>query len=298
MRGRLRSTATGALVVGACLAGWALAAPRPPAHALANCDTTTAAVDASESQVLALVNEQRSAAGLGTLRPSPSLSRATAWKSEDRSTSWGAGLSHTDSLGRSPSTRAGQCGYPNWVGENIAYGFPTPMSVVEAWMGSAGHRANILNRSYVVAGVGYSEGAWTMDFGTSDDSGVAPGPAATDKPTATKTPRQATATPTAPPTVSPVPTAPSTAVPGPTAPWGDGVVMELRAGVNLVTFAAAPMPVDEAVSSLAGTVENVWSWEVESGRWEAWAPGDAPALTLFPGQAYFLRLRADATWTY
>jgi uncharacterized protein YkwD len=39
--------------------------------------------------------------------------------------------------------------------ENIAAGFPTPQSVVAAWMNSSGHRANILNCELTETGVGY-----------------------------------------------------------------------------------------------------------------------------------------------
>ena len=41
------------------------------------------------------------------------------------------------------------------AGENIAYGYSTPQAVVNAWMNSSGHRANILNSSYKQIGVGY-----------------------------------------------------------------------------------------------------------------------------------------------
>ena len=52
------------------------------------------------------------------------------------------------------------------AGENIAMGYPTPGAVVDGWMNSEGHRANILNPSFTVIGVGYvSEGNyWTQMF--------------------------------------------------------------------------------------------------------------------------------------
>jgi hypothetical protein len=168
--------------------------------ALANCDTSTGSMDAAENQVLALVNEARTGAGLPALLASPGLARAAAWKSEDRSSSYGGGLSHTDSLGRSPSARGADCGYPGQVAENIAYGYPSPASVVDAWMGSPGHRANILNTYYVVAGVGYADGAWTLDFGIVNDSSAAPPPVAT---------------PTSPPPPPPPPSPPATPSPLP-----------------------------------------------------------------------------------
>ena len=52
------------------------------------------------------------------------------------------------------------------AGENIAMGYPTPEAVVDGWMNSEGHRANILNPSFTVIGVGYVEQGhyWTQMF--------------------------------------------------------------------------------------------------------------------------------------
>ena len=41
------------------------------------------------------------------------------------------------------------------AGENIAAGYSTPEAVVEGWMNSKAHRANILNANYSKIGVGY-----------------------------------------------------------------------------------------------------------------------------------------------
>jgi len=53
-----------------------------------------------------------------------------------------------------------------YAGENIAYGQRTPQAVVNAWMNSSGHRANILNANYTQIGVGYvADGNyWTQMF--------------------------------------------------------------------------------------------------------------------------------------
>lgn len=55
------------------------------------------------------------------------------------------------------------------AGENIAYGQPTPQAVMNAWMNSAGHRANILGASYTYIGVGAAKNSqgviyWTQEF--------------------------------------------------------------------------------------------------------------------------------------
>ena len=49
------------------------------------------------------------------------------------------------------------------AGENIAKGYSTPERVVDAWMNSPGHRANILNPSYTMIGVGYVYDPYTTD---------------------------------------------------------------------------------------------------------------------------------------
>lgn len=64
--------------------------------------------------------------------------------------------SHTGRDGSTALERIARTGYhPEATGENIAAGQPSPASVVEAWMNSEGHRANILNCDFQEIGVGY-----------------------------------------------------------------------------------------------------------------------------------------------
>ena len=53
-----------------------------------------------------------------------------------------------------------------YAGENIAMGYATPQAVVEGWMNSSGHRANILSADYTRIGVGYVAAGnyWTQLF--------------------------------------------------------------------------------------------------------------------------------------
>jgi uncharacterized protein YkwD len=78
-------------------------------------------------------------------------------------------MSHTNPEGIGPGERASAAGYHRWSGENIAMGYPTAEAVVDAWMSSEGHRANILNCESRAIGVGAAEGArgmyWTQNFG-------------------------------------------------------------------------------------------------------------------------------------
>ena len=72
--------------------------------------------------------------------------------------------------------RIQDAGYWNWysAGENIATGYPTPASVVWAWMNSIGHCRNLLDPAYISVGVGvvnkpirpFATGpaTWTQDF--------------------------------------------------------------------------------------------------------------------------------------
>ena len=63
-----------------------------------------------------------------------------------------------------------QAGYSwSWWAENIAFGYPTPEQVVDGWMNSPGHRANILNPNLREIGVGVildgKRPYWVEDFG-------------------------------------------------------------------------------------------------------------------------------------
>ena len=124
-----------------------------------------------ESEVLDLVNVERAAEGIAPLSYDARLAAAARGHSEDM------GLhdyfSHTSLDGRTVSDRITDAGYTwNFIGENIAAGQPTPEDVIDSWMSSAGHRANILNPNFCDIGVGYAHVAagtyrhyWTQDFG-------------------------------------------------------------------------------------------------------------------------------------
>ena len=79
-------------------------------------------------------------------------------------------FSHTGSDGSSPWVRITRTGYRySYAGENIAAGYSTVTAVMQGWLASAGHCANILNRNFTQLGVGYAQGGsyrhyWTQDF--------------------------------------------------------------------------------------------------------------------------------------
>ncbi|MFD3681934.1 sigma-70 family RNA polymerase sigma factor [Streptomyces sp. NPDC058613] len=137
-------------------------APKPSAPAPAPAPPGVA------GQVVALVNKERATAGCGPLKDDAQLRAAAQGHSEDMATR--DFFSHTSPDGADPGKRTTAAGY-RWstYGENIAKGQQTAQSVMESWMNSSGHRANILNCAFKDIGVGVHQGAggpwWTQNFG-------------------------------------------------------------------------------------------------------------------------------------
>ncbi|MFF7727556.1 CAP domain-containing protein [Streptomyces sp. NPDC008001] len=118
-------------------------------------------------QLLALVNQERAKAGCKPLRASTRLMGLAQSFSDDMARR--GFFNHTDPDGRTPWDRAAKRGIRNLGGENIARGHPDARAVMDAWMHSAGHRANILNGEYRTLGIGLNASPsgpwWTQDFG-------------------------------------------------------------------------------------------------------------------------------------
>lgn len=119
-----------------------------------------------ESEVVRLVNLERTSRGLSPLRSNWELARVARIKSEDMSRN--RYFSHTSPTYGSPFDMMKNFGIRyTAAAENIAYGQRTPQSVVTGWMNSAGHRANILNGNFNQIGVGYFNAGtpyWTQMF--------------------------------------------------------------------------------------------------------------------------------------
>lgn len=121
-----------------------------------------------ETQVITLVNKERAARGLTMLKTNWELSRVARYKSQDMinknyfghtSPTYGTPFQMMESFGLRFSA----------AGENIAYGQRTPQEVMNAWMNSPGHRANILSAVYTQIGVGAAKASngtlyWTQEF--------------------------------------------------------------------------------------------------------------------------------------
>lgn len=107
-----------------------------------------------ELKVLQLVNEQRSKHGLNTLVWDDAAAQVARAHSKDMAVR--NFFSHTNPDGKSPFDRLKAYGISyKSAAENIAAGQSTPEEVVESWMNSDGHRANILNKAVTKLGVGY-----------------------------------------------------------------------------------------------------------------------------------------------
>ncbi|WP_017546271.1 CAP domain-containing protein [Nocardiopsis prasina] len=113
--------------------------------------------------VVTLVNDERAANGCGPLRVDDRLAAAAQEHSEDMAAR--DYMSHENPDGEGPGDRAQRHGYDSWGAENVAKGQTSAEQVMEAWMNSPGHRANILNCGLESIGVGESGNAWTQKFG-------------------------------------------------------------------------------------------------------------------------------------
>lgn len=148
-------------------------------------------------RVVELVNEHRARLDLVTLTSTKSLTDSALWKS--RHMAKYAYFSHNDPappVARTVADRLEACAYPSrsygW-GENIAWGYTSAEAVMQAWLNSPGHRANIENASFKAIGIGVAANTtgrlyWTQNFGTyvgSTSPTPSPSPSPSPSPTTT-----------------------------------------------------------------------------------------------------------------
>jgi uncharacterized protein YkwD len=136
------------------------AAAVPPAKAPAK-------VLSAEELAVKLTNTQRAKHGCSALRTESHLRTAARAHSKDMRVRHY--FEHDSPDGRTPWDRIKAAGYSQPGAENIAKGYATAQAVVNGWMNSPGHRANILNCSLKAVGIGVEYGSggpwWTQDFG-------------------------------------------------------------------------------------------------------------------------------------
>ena len=169
---------------------------------------------ASEKQLIVLTNRSRAAAGLKALKTDATLTAVARWRSKDMIVR--DYFSHDIPGFGKVFKKLDQKGYCYKVaGENIGWNdYPDDVATAQIhtmFMGSAGHRANILGKSWDVIGVGSYKGSdgkkmWTVLFADKCGSTAV----ATPRPTAKPTPR-----PTAKPRATPRPTHKATPKPTP-----------------------------------------------------------------------------------
>lgn len=114
-------------------------------------------------QVVELVNQERTKAGLSAVTLDQNIASAALVRAKEIETSF----SHTRPNGSKFSTALTEQGVTfKGAGENIAWGQKSPEAVMQAWMNSEGHRANILNKNFTKIGVGYYQNAAGRNFWT------------------------------------------------------------------------------------------------------------------------------------
>lgn len=139
-----------------------------PGSTSTNAGTKTSVMSAPSqstfaSQVVNLVNQERSKAGL---RPLTSNSALTAMALDKAKDMYNNGyFDHTSPTYGSPFDMMSKYGIRfSYAGENIAKGQQTPEAVMKAWMNSTGHRQNILSPNFTQIGVAFYNGEWVQEF--------------------------------------------------------------------------------------------------------------------------------------
>lgn len=169
---------------GGPLVGEPISSDQAPTHSLNFTGCSRVNVEpvnaAFEQRVVDLVNQHRASIGLPPLRRNANLDYAARYHAADMAEEnyfdhdtydgWGGTTYVCNTWTRL------RLYYPNYngAGENIAAGYSTPEAVMQGWLNSPGHRANIERASFNEIGVGYYTGPghygryWAQDFGNRD----------------------------------------------------------------------------------------------------------------------------------
>jgi uncharacterized protein YkwD len=154
---RERTGGAARLPLVAALVAVACTVPATAAYAATSADGTDA--------VVALVNQEREEAGCDPVTVDSRITAAAQDHSQDQADM--GKMTHTGSDGSTVGKRITRAGF-TWskVGENVASGTTSAERVMQMWMNSSAHRANILNCSFENIGVARVGGYWTQDFAT------------------------------------------------------------------------------------------------------------------------------------
>lgn len=153
-----------ALMVALLPAGTASATPAPPVERQPAATARTVTLKPALQNVLKRVNKVRRNHGRKPLRVTRCLTTKVAQP-------WARHMADTGDFDHRDLSEVFKiCPSLTMVGENIAAGQPTAKAVMKAWMGSKGHRRNILNKRYRKIGLGLARDAdgtpyWVQNFG-------------------------------------------------------------------------------------------------------------------------------------
>ncbi|MFM1654112.1 CAP domain-containing protein [Brevibacillus sp. B_LB10_24] len=126
-------------------------------------DASQGNVDNYAKEVFSLVNQERQKAGLQPLKLDEQLSSVAMKKAVDMENNHY--FDHISPTLGSPSDMISQSGIQYMtMGENIAMGQRSPQEVMQQWMNSEGHRANIMNSNFDTIGIAYYNGYWVQEF--------------------------------------------------------------------------------------------------------------------------------------
>ena len=148
---RFLAAASVALIAGGCAAPVVSPAPSP-ASVPANWR-----YGATEARIFTLINAERRHQGLSSLAYNPQLDQMA--KIQAQNMAHFHKMAHVIPAASLPALtdRARYVAYPfGRLAENVALGYPDAPTVVQGWMTSKGHRANILNSDVVETGIGIS----------------------------------------------------------------------------------------------------------------------------------------------
>ena len=132
------------------------------------------------SQIISYTNDERTQYAEPVLTESPQLDAAAQAKAQDMAAK--GYFSHTGPDGKEPWAWIDEVGYSySYAGENLAVRFTDSRDVVNAWMASPAHKANIIKPAYTQIGVGVAQGDFqgrqatyvVQYFGTPKDASVA-----------------------------------------------------------------------------------------------------------------------------
>lgn len=155
-----RRRLTTAIAVAATFAAAAVPTSADAACANANANPNDITLAAAKHATLCLLNSERRSHGIRGLRDNSRLNLASQRHARDMSQR--NYFAHGDFVGRIKAARYLSNARGWTVGENIAWGswdYATPANIVDSWMHSAGHRANILNGKFREIGLGVARGA-------------------------------------------------------------------------------------------------------------------------------------------